>query len=150
PEVPGDFAGLENCFDTVICLNVLEYLADPAGAVAALRATLKSNGALLILVPQSPGLFGTLDRSLGHRQRFRPEDARGLLESAGFTIETVYSFNKAGAPTWWLYGRFFRSGHINKPVLKIFDKTVWLWKHLDWLLPWPGLSLIVVARKESA
>src|SRR5262249_21343101 len=71
PEAASDFAGLENCFDTAICLNVLEYLADPASAVAALRATLKSNGALLILVPQSPGLYGTLDRSLGHRQRFR-------------------------------------------------------------------------------
>jgi hypothetical protein len=34
-------------------------------------------------------------------------------------------------------------------VLKIFDKTVWIWKRLEWLLPWPGLSLIVVARTEN-
>ena len=35
-------------------------------------------------------------------------------------------------------------------MLKIFDKTVWLWRRLDRLMPWPGLSLIVVARKRTA
>jgi hypothetical protein len=39
------------------------------------------------------------------------------------------------------------SKNINKPVLKIFDKTVWLWSRLDWLLPWPGLSLIAIGRR---
>jgi len=35
-------------------------------------------------------------------------------------------------------------------VLKLFDKTVWLWKRLDPILPWRGLSLVVVARKRAA
>jgi hypothetical protein len=38
---------------------------------------------------------------------------------------------------------------ISKLVLKIFDKTVWLWRRVDGLLPWPGLSLVVVARNEA-
>ena len=38
------------------------------------------------------------------------------------------------------------STRINKPVLKAFDKTVWLWSRIEALLPWPGLSLIMVAR----
>src|SRR5438067_980072 len=33
PEAAEDFAGLENCFDTVLCINVLEYLEDPAAVV---------------------------------------------------------------------------------------------------------------------
>jgi hypothetical protein len=41
------------------------------------------------------------------------------------------------------------SKDINKAVLKIFDKTVWLWSGLDRLMPWPGLTLIVVARKRE-
>ena len=68
---------------------------------------------------------------------------RGLLESAGFAVEKRLQFNKAGAPPWWVYSKVFGSRHINKPVLKIFDKTVWIWSRLDWLMPWPGLSLIV-------
>jgi len=35
-------------------------------------------------------------------------------------------------------------------VLKIFDKSVWLWRRLDVLLPWPGLSLLAVGRKPVA
>jgi hypothetical protein len=70
-----------------------------------------------------------------------------MLESQGFTMETVYDFNKAGAPPWWAYGKLLGARSINKPVLKVFDKTVWIWRRLDWLMPWPGLSLIAVARK---
>src|SRR5580693_6502518 len=40
PEVPQDLAGLVNTFDTVLCLNVLEYLDDPGYAVSLLRGTL--------------------------------------------------------------------------------------------------------------
>jgi SAM-dependent methyltransferase len=149
PEAPEDLAGMENCFNTVLCLNVLEYLDDPGALVASLRATLKADGRLLILVPQNPGLFGSLDRRLGHKTRYSKADARALLESHGLEIETVYDFNKAGAPPWWAYSKVLGSKNINKPVLKVFDKTVWLWSRIDWLIPWHGLSLIMVARKAS-
>ena len=58
PEVPEDLSGLENCFDTVLCLNVLEYLDDPGAVVESLRTTLKPNGTLVVLVPQVPGCSG--------------------------------------------------------------------------------------------
>jgi len=34
-------------------------------------------------------------------------------------------------------------------VLKIFDKSVWLLRRLDVLIPWPGLSLLAVAHKTT-
>jgi SAM-dependent methyltransferase len=150
PAVPERLAGLENCFDTVLCLNVLEYLDRPERTVESLRSALKPGGCLIVLVPQGKLLFGSLDRSLGHQRRYSSAEARRMLEEEGFSIERVYNFNKAGAPPWWIYSRFSRSRHINKLVLKIFDKTVWLWSLLDGLMPWPGLSLILVARKTAA
>ena len=149
PEVPEDVAGLGACFDTVLCLNVLEYMHDPSRVIGTLRTVLKPNGVVVVLVPRGPGLFGTLDRSLGHRRRFAEAEARRLLEHQGFAVETVSSFNKAGTPPWWAYSKLFGSKKINKPVLKIFDKTVWLWRRFDRLIPWPGLSLIIVARKRA-
>jgi len=149
PESPGDLAGLEGCFDTVLCLNVLEYLDDPQHVIVSLRATLKPGGNLIALVPRGPALFGSLDRSLGHKRRFSTAGLSQLLASAGFATERIYDINRAGAPPWWAYGKIFRAGHINKLVLKIFDKTVWLWRRLDWLMPWPGLSLIAVGRKSA-
>ena len=149
PESPEDLAGLEGVFDTVLCLNVLEYLAAPQQVVASLRSTLKPGGNLIVLVPRGPALFGSLDRSLGHKRRFSPDDLKQMLEAQGFATEKIYDINRAGAPPWWTYGKIFRARHINKLTLKIFDKTVWLWRRLDWLMPWPGLSLIAVARKSG-
>ena len=146
PEIPEDLAGLENTFDTVLCLNVLEYVADPARTVASLRAALKPNGALVVLAPRGPELFGTLDRSLGHKRRYSPAEARRLLESQGFAVERIYTFNKAGSLPWKLYSKALGLKNINKAVLKVFDKTVWIWRRVDRLLPWQGLTLIAVAR----
>ena len=62
-------------------------------------------------------------------------------------MEKSYQLNRAGVPAWALYGRVLHRKSINKVTLKLFDKTVWLWRLIDALLPWPGLTLVVVARK---
>jgi glycosyltransferase involved in cell wall biosynthesis len=150
PEASEDLVGLENCFDTVLCINVLEYTNDPAAVLRSLSATLKPGGAVVVLVPHEEGLFGSLDRSLGHKRRFRASEAKKLLEGQGLVVERVYQFNRAGAPPWWMYSKVFGARSIHKPVLKIFDKTVWIWRRIDPFMPWPGLSLILVARKPGA
>ena len=53
-------------FDTVICLNVVEHLEDDVKALRNIRASLDKNGRAIILVPNGPGLYGTLDEVLGH------------------------------------------------------------------------------------
>ena len=55
PEIPEDLAGLERGFDTVLCVNVLEDLEDPGQALASMRAALKPDGVVVILVPNGPG-----------------------------------------------------------------------------------------------
>jgi len=59
----------------------------------------------------------------------------------------LYQWNTIGALAWDLHGRLLRRKSIHKLSLKIFDKTVWLWRRIDPLLPGRGLSLIAVARK---
>jgi len=148
PECPADFQGLEESFDTVLCVNVLEYVADPAATVMTLARTLKSSGALIVLVPQGRGLYGSLDRAMGHKRRFQRAEAIRLIQDAGLQVEKLRSLNKISAPSWWLYSRVLGTSHISKLALKLFDKTVWIWRRIDGLLPWRGLSLIVVARKD--
>jgi SAM-dependent methyltransferase len=150
PADAADYRGVEGAFDTALCLNVLEYLDDPAAAVAALHAALKPGGRLLVLVPQGPGLYAGIDRTLGHKRRFRESELRGILEGAGFQVERVHQLNKAGAPAWWISGKLLGRRYISKVTLKLFDKTVWFWRRVDGLLPWRGLSLVAVARKAGA
>jgi len=80
----------------------------------------------------------------------RAREIRALLESHGFKVERTYNFNRAGTPPWFLYSRLFGSRKISKLVLKVFDKSVWIWRRIDWLMPWRGLSLILVARKSGS
>ena len=150
PDAAADFAGLEECFDTVLCLNIMEHLEDPRAVLDRLTAILKPGGTLVMLVPNVSGLFGTLDRSLGHKRRYSSSSARQLLESGGFTVSHVESFNKVALFPWWAYSRVLHTRNISKLVLKIFDKSVWFWRRLDPVMPWPGLSLLLVARKPAA
>jgi len=149
PEAAEGFAGLDGRFDTVLCLNILEYMEDPGQVLDRLHGTLKAGGTLVVLVPNGPFLYGSLDRSLGHKRRYSRSQAVSLLEAHGFQVEKAYSLNKAGVVPWLADSRVLGSRRISKLVLKLFDKTVWFWRRIDVLLPWPGLSLILAARKPG-
>jgi SAM-dependent methyltransferase len=149
PASPADFDDLRESFDTVLCVNVLEYLEDPAPTVAALYGALKPGGSLLVLVPQNPILYGPIDRKLGHVRRFRVSELAAILEKAGFRGERLYQLNKFGALAWMVYGGLLRRSRMNKVTLKLFDKSVWFWRRVDPVLPWRGLSVIALARKPA-
>jgi SAM-dependent methyltransferase len=147
PASPADFQPLRDSVDTVLCVNVLEYLDDPETTIAAIRETLQPDGILLVLVPQGPGLYGTIDQTLGHKRRFARRELEDLLAASGFTVDRTIQLNKIGTPAWWLFGQVLKRKHISKVPLKLFDKSVWIWRRLERILPWPGLSLIAVARR---
>jgi hypothetical protein len=115
-----------------------------------LRGLLKDGGTLLVLVPNVSSLFGSLDVRLGHRRRYNKAELARLLEAHGFSLDRAYQLNKAGTLPWWIYSRILGAQRISKLVLKVFDKTVWVWSRLDAFMPWPGLSLIAVARKRDS
>ena len=148
PEHPQDYQEAGGPFDTVLCVNVLEYVNDPAAVALSAASVLKPGGALILLAPQGQALYGTLDKTLGHRRRFSRAQLCALLEEHGFIVDGMRQLNKIGALGWWLYGKLLRRRHISKVSLKIFDKTVWIWRRLDAILPWPGLSLIAIATKQ--
>jgi glycosyltransferase involved in cell wall biosynthesis len=147
PENSADYRPWAGKFDTALCINVLETAEDPGVVLASLHGTLTPGGTLLVLVPQGQGLYGSLDQALGHVRRYSTEDIRQILNQTGFRAEEMYQLNKIGALSWWIFGRVMGRKRISKPALKLFDKTVWLWRRIDWLLPWRGLSLVVVAKR---
>ncbi|MCE5311494.1 MAG: glycosyltransferase [Acidobacteriales bacterium] len=149
PAEPADYSEMQGAFDTALSVNVLEYMDDPASTLRSLHGVLQPGGTLLALVPEGRWLFGSVDRTLGHRRRFSRRELRELLENAGFKVEKFYQLNRAGVPGWALYSRLLHRTKINKVTLKIFDKTVWFWRLVDPLLPWPGLTLVAVARKSA-
>jgi glycosyltransferase involved in cell wall biosynthesis/2-polyprenyl-3-methyl-5-hydroxy-6-metoxy-1,4-benzoquinol methylase len=149
PDAVQDYAGLQGQFDTVLCLNVLEYAEDPEAVVANAARCLQPGGKLVVLAPQCEGIFGGVDRTMGHRRRFSAATLRAMVERAGLTMERRHSINKISTPVWWLTSRLLGMKQISKLSMKMFDWTVWFWRAIDKVMPWPGLSMIVVAKKGS-
>jgi len=133
--------------DTVVCLNVLEHVADPDSALCNLFGVLQSGGCAIVLVPQSQEIFGALDVALGHHLRYSEAQLRGRLEQAGFAVERTIQFNRVSRPGWWFTGKVLRRQTLARFPLRMFNSLVWLWRKIDSKLPWPAVSLIAIARK---
>jgi glycosyltransferase involved in cell wall biosynthesis len=144
---PADFASFAGKFDTVICLNVIEHVEPDMLAMKNIYEVLRPGGRACILVPRAPRLYGKLDEVLGHVRRYTASDLTDKLEQTGFTIEQVFTFNRVAVPVWWYNGRILKRKTFGKLQLKIYDSFVWLWRYLDRIFPWGGISLIAIARK---
>ncbi len=148
PANPADYIPFADSVETALCINVLEYQEDPEQVLRGLAACIVSGGNIVVLAPQGKGLLGSIDRAMGHKRRYTREELEQLVTKAGFQVERIQQLNKVGALAWWFSGKVLRRSRISKPTLKIFDKTVWIWRRLDPVLPWRGLSLVVTAKKK--
>ncbi|MBI4893846.1 MAG: glycosyltransferase [Acidobacteria bacterium] len=147
---PEDFTPLRESVDTVVCLNVLEHVEDDALALRNIYSTLSPGGRAIILVPEGMSVYGELDRVLGHCRRYDDAELRRKMQSAGFSLETLFQFNRVTRPGWWWNGRILKRRRFSRIQLGIFDSLVWLWRILDPFFPWKGTSIIAVGRKPAA
>ena len=152
---PG-FAGAVGraAFDHAVCLNVLEHLEDDAAALARIGEALRPGGALLLLVPAHPALYGPMDAHAGHFRRYTRRDLAGKLARAGFASRLAY-FNPLGGLGWWVNARLFRPATLSEPSVNrqilLFDRFVLpLSRALDPLTRgFFGQSLWAVARRPG-
>jgi glycosyltransferase involved in cell wall biosynthesis len=135
--------------DSILCSSVLEHIQNEQIALRNMRAVLKPSGRLVLVVPAGAWLYGSLDRELGHFRRYTKRDVEVLLSTAGFDVETVYSLNKPGVIGWWLNGKILRRKRLGKSQIKLFNALVPLFRLIDPLLPWIGLSLVVIAKRKN-
>jgi SAM-dependent methyltransferase len=137
-------------FDAIVCFNVLEHIAADEEALSSFRSRLALGGALLLLVPAHPVLYGAADRMLGHERRYRKDELRGKLERAGFSVDVLRHVNPVGALGWLVSARLLRRQEIPRASLALFDRAVPVVRQLDRLrLPF-GLSLWAVALNRAA
>ena len=146
----GSFPRLETGFDTVVCLNVIEHLESDRHALSNMRSVLAEGGTAVILVPHNQWNFGTLDVVLGHCRRYSKESLRQAAEDAGFVVKDIFEFNRIGTPAWFLNGKILRRHTFGLFQILMLDILTPLFRRIDWLLPFPGLSLIAVLERRDA
>ncbi len=146
--VSADFAEFEEQFDTALMINVLEHVPDEQVALDNIRYSLRPGGRAVILVPQHPALYGSLDLALEHRERYTRSSLREGLERAGFRVERIFDFNRFSVPGWWFNGKVLRRKTLSRFQMHVLQISMPLLHRLDPLLPWGGLSLIAIGVKD--
>ncbi len=147
-EDPDCFGTWREAFDTIVCLNVLEHLHAPDAALKNMAGALEKGGRLLLYVPQHQGLYSSLDEVLHHRCRYSKRKLSEELAEAGFDVEEMADFNRFGVLGWWWNGKVLKSRNFSRVQLKLFNAMIPFLRRIDHRLPWPGLGLIVVARRR--
>ena len=130
--------------DTVVCLNVLEHVGDDREALRNIRKCLRPGGRAIVLVPQGPELFGSIDEVLEHKRRYTRAELLEKMTGAGLRVETVIAFNRATRPGWYLNSRVLRRKTISGVQLGVFDLLVPILRRVDRYLPWDANSLIAI------
>jgi SAM-dependent methyltransferase len=138
------FPRIDEAYNTVICLNVIEHVADDHGALANIKKVLATGGRAIVLVPQGQWNFGTLDEVLGHQRRYSKQSLQKLAMDCNFVVKEILDFNRFATPAWFLNGKILRRRMFGLIQIWILDLLTPLLRIIDRFLPFPGLSLIVI------
>jgi SAM-dependent methyltransferase len=138
--------------DSIVCLNVLEHVEDDAAMLRAMSSILQPGGAIVLLVPAFPALYGPIDRNLGHHRRYTRRSIASLSDQCGLRIQRSRYINTIGFFGWWLNARLFRRQAQSPSQIALFDRVmVPVMSRVEALVPPPfGQSLLVVLTRANS
>jgi SAM-dependent methyltransferase len=155
----GDPQGLEGCAafraDSVVCINVLEHIADDAAALRGLYGIVEPGGALCLIVPAHPALFGRMDAEAGHHRRYTRASVRELLTATGWRVESCRYVNALGAAGWWVHNRLRTTAGLHDRAANCQIRCSDRWLPLVARFTDPllgrlcGLSVLAVGRRDE-
>lgn len=135
--------------DLVVAFDVLEHIEDDKSAAAAVFDALRPGGTFLVAVPCDPKLWSEHDVAVDHVRRYTRPELVGLLEGAGFTLESVKSWMVLLRPAVALRRRTSSGSDLDDPPAWM-NAALGAVVALERVLPvgrLPGVSLLVTARK---
>jgi len=134
--------------DSILCVNVLEHIADDDQAIQNMTAGLAVGGTLCLLVPAMPWLYGSLDRLDGHFRRYTKRSLTKILARHPLKLAELYYLNLVGALGWFVKGRLLRQQRHGDENYRIMNRLIPFLSAVENRFHAPfGLSLVAVLRK---
>ena len=101
-------------FDTVVCLNVVEHVQDDVAALRNIRNALEGWGTRCRFWCRAGNGCTAHSTKCWGISALHGEQLRNVAEQAGFRVEQMLKFNRAGVPAWWLNGRILTRERWNR------------------------------------
>jgi SAM-dependent methyltransferase len=151
----------EREFDVVGAFDVLEHVIEDENVLLEMFNAAQPGGGLLVTVPQHPFLWSASDQYAMHQRRYNCAELRRKVESAGFQIQRITSFNSLLLPLMIWSRRQQKRDHDFRPWRE-FEIGPTLNKTLETILKFErmviktgasfpaGGSLLLVGRKPSS
>lgn len=148
-DISRDFGSVQNRFNSIYSVNVLEHIEDDIKALQNMYALLKKKGVVVLLVPAKKTAFSALDERLGHYRRYEKKELAKKMEKANFNVEYNEYFNILGLLSWIVRDRMTNDhAQLKKSQVKVFDLLVPILRLIEPKRGMPvGISLVAVGRK---
>lgn len=139
---------VEERFDSILYIDVLEHIADDAAELQRAAAHLDPGGRLIILAPAHRWLFTPFDTAIGHHRRYNRRMLRDI-RPPGLQIERLRYLDSAGMLASIGNRLLMRSAHPTRAQIQLWDRgLVPLSRLLDPLLGGHvGKSIICVLSR---
>ena len=96
-------------FDIVLLLDVLEHINDDVAALKSLKQVLNNRGRMIINVPAHGWLWSTIDEVSGHKRRYTMSSITKVVEEAGFCLKQIRYWGSLGLPLVFLQRWLWRA-----------------------------------------
>ena len=140
---------IQQRFDTIVCVNVLEHIEDHIRALRLFRELVApTGGKVLIFVPAVQTAYGPLDAALGHHRRYSKRSLRAAFDAAGLDLVDLRYTNPIGLLGWMYNAHVARTIEHTPEQVRLFERLVAPWAlPIDRMIAPPiGLSLFAVGR----
>lgn len=93
--IHGTVSNINQTFDTIIYIDVLEHIEDDAEELKTAATLLNPNGYLVVLSPAFQHIYSPFDKSIGHYRRYNRKMVRKITPP-GIKIESCRYYDSIG------------------------------------------------------
>lgn len=144
---------VEESFDTVICINVLEHIEDDKKALNIMKRLLKKEGHLIIYVPALSPLYCEMDRVIGHYRRYDKGRLFHFGEELKLEVVKNHYANFLGVFPYFLKGKILKkktaySETISNNNISVYNFVFRICQFCESLIKPPiGSSELIIYKK---
>jgi SAM-dependent methyltransferase len=149
-----ELAGVEQGYDLIAALDVIEHIDDDAAALAAIATKLKPGGKFVMAVPAHRWMWSAHDVVNHHKRRYSKAGLKRLVEGSPLKLEKIGYFNSLLFPLAVAQRLASKARGKDEAEVKLpspplngaLERIFQAERHLVGRLPLPpGLSLFAVA-----